>query len=296
MSMTLLRKLLKFNSMKRIYALLFLCSLLVSACGPSRHAVQVEMRYPSKSGIDLFGKVVSVVYVTDGNETGDTFNSSMAEGFAVELEKDYGTGEGSVGVYSLQDRGGSYSQKDTLINLLMDTGCDVVFVFDKVGVQGVGENTFKFNIKLYCFDAMNKDEKVFSFIGNDVVNVASDDLLKEANNTGEVIAETFKSQWKHEQYSIVYYENEKWYDALLRAENYDWKGAMDIWMAQLSTNDLYKRSCAEYNIAVACYMLGDYDLATEWLDRSDQDNLLPVSDAMRKRINTRKRVTKKSDD
>lgn len=288
MSMTLLRKLLKFNSMKRIYALLFLCSLLVSACGPSRHAVQVEMRYPSKSGIDLFGKVVSVVYVTDGNETGDTFNSSMAEGFAVELEKDYGTGEGSVGVYSLQNRGGSYSQKDTLINLLMDTGCDVVFVFDKVGVQGVGENTFKFNIKLYCFDAMNKDEKVFSFIGNDVVNVASDDLSKEANNTGEIVAETFKSQWKHEQYSIVYYENEKWYDALLRAENYDWKGAMDIWMAQLSTNDLYKRSCAEYNIAVACYMLGDYDLATEWLDRSDQDNMLPVSDAMRKRINTRK--------
>lgn len=288
MSMTLLRKLLKFNSMKRIYALLFLCSLLVSACGPSRHAVQVEMRYPSKSGIDLFGKVVSVVYVTDGNETGDTFNSSMAEGFAVELEKDYGTGEGSVGVYRLQDRGGSYSQKDTLINLLMDTGCDVVFVFDKVGVQGVGENTFKFNIKLYCFDAMNKDEKVFSFIGNDVVNVASDDLSKEANNTGEIVAETFKSQWKHEQYSIVYYENEKWYDALLRAENYDWKGAMDIWMAQLSTNDLYKRSCAEYNIAVACYMLGDYDLATEWLDRSDQDNMLPVSDAMRKRINTRK--------
>lgn len=288
MSMTLLRKLLKFNSMKRIYALLFLCSLLVSACGPSRHAVQVEMRYPSKSGIDLFGKVVSVVYVTDGNETGDTFNSSMAEGFAVELEKDYGTGEGSVGVYSLQDRGGSYSQKDTLINLLMDTGCDVVFVFDKVGVQGVGENTFKFNIKLYCFDAMNKDEKVFSFIGNDVVNVASDDLSKEANNTGEIVAETFKSQWKHEQYSIVYYENDKWYDALLRAENYDWKGAMDIWMAQLSTNDLYKRSCAEYNIAVACYMLGDYDLATEWLDRSDQDNMLPVSDAMRKRINTRK--------
>ena len=288
MSMTLLRKLLKFNSMKRIYALLFLCSLLVSACGPSRHAVQVEMRYPSKSGIDLFGKVVSVVYVTDGNETGDTFNSSMAEGFAVELEKDYGTGEGSVGVYSLQDRGGSYSQKDTLINLLMDTGCDVVFVFDKVGVQGVGENTFKFNIKLYCFDAMNKDEKVFSFIGNDVVNVASDDLSKEANNTGEIVAETFKSQWKHEQYSIVYYENEKWYDALLRAENYDWKGAMDIWMAQLSTNDLYKRSCAEYNIAIACYMLGDYDLATEWLDRSDQDNMLPVSDAMRKRINTRK--------
>lgn len=276
--------------MKHLYTLLLLCSLLVSACGPSRHAVQVEMRYPSRSGIELFGKVVSVVYVTDGNETGDAYNAAMAEGFAVELEEDYGTGEGSVGVYSLQDQGGNYSQKDTLINLLMDTDCDVVFVFDKVGVQSVGDNTYKFNIKLYCFDGMNKDEKVFTFVGNDVVNVSVDKLSKEANMTGEVIAGTFKSQWKHEQYSIVYYENEKWYNALLRAENYDWKGAMDIWMAQLSTNDLYKRSCAEYNIAVACYMLGDYNLATEWLDRSDQDNLLPVSDALRKRINARKAV------
>ena len=88
------------------------------------------------------------MYVTDGNETGDAYNAAMAEGFAAELEKDYGTGEGSVGVYSLQDFGGQYSQKDTLINLLMDTDCDVVFVYDKVGVQGVGENTFKFAIKL----------------------------------------------------------------------------------------------------------------------------------------------------
>ena len=274
--------------MKRLYTLLILCALFVTACGPSRHAVHVEMRYPSRSGIELFGKRVSVVYVTDGNEIGDTFNASMAEGFAVELETDYGTGEGSVGVYSLQDQGANFSQKDTLINLLLDTDCDVLFVFDKVGVQSVGVNTYKFNIKLYSFDAMNKDEKVFTFVGNDVVNVTADELPKEANMTGEVIAETFKSQWKHEQYSIVYYENDKWYDALLRAENYDWKGAMDIWMTQLSTGDLYKRSCAEYNIAVACYMLGDYNLAAEWLDRSDQDNMLPVSDALRKRINTRK--------
>ena len=35
-------------------------------------------------------------------------------------------------------------------------------------------------------------------------------------------------------------------------------------------------------------MLGDYALAEEWLDRSEQDNELPVTDALRKRIMTRK--------
>ena len=63
---------------------------------------------------------------------------------------------------------------------------------------------------------------------------------------------------------------------------------MDIWLELLETNDLLKRSCAEYNIAVACYMLGDYNLASEWLDLSDKDNLLPLSDALRKRIEARK--------
>jgi hypothetical protein len=34
-------------------------------------------------------------------------------------------------------------------------------------------------------------------------------------------------------------------------------------------------------------MIGDYDLALKWLDRSDDENKLPQSDTMRKRIKTR---------
>ena len=114
--------------MKRIFHILILCSLMmVSSCAPSKYAVHVEMRYPSKSGIELSGKNISVVYLTDGNKATDIFNESMAVGFASALEQDYGTGEGSVGVYCLEHKGGKYDQKDTLVNLLMDTGADAVF-------------------------------------------------------------------------------------------------------------------------------------------------------------------------
>ena len=245
------------------------------------------MRYPSKSGIELAGKIVSVAYLTDGNETGDLFNASLSVGFAETLEMDYGTGEGSVGVYSIQDRGGKYSTRDSLVNILMDTGSDAVFLFDKPSVSTSDDGLFKFNIRLYCFDAMNKAENVYSFVGNKVINTVAEDLVSEAMKTGEIVAGSFKSQWKHEQYSIVYYDSDKWYDALVRAETYDWRGALHIWMTLLTTSDMYKRSCLEYNIAVACYMLGDYTLASEWLDRSDNDSKLPLSDALRKRINTR---------
>ena len=103
------------------------------------------------------------------------------------------------------------------------------------------------------------------------------------------MSEIFKAQWKHEQFSIVYFDGTKWYEALVLAEGYDWKGAMDIWFTLLDTNDMMKRASAEYNIAVACYMLGDFSLADEWLKKSKADNDMPtLTDAMTKRIESRK--------
>ena len=40
--------------------------LAAVSCGPSRHAIHVEMRHPSKSGLELGGKIVSVVYSDTG--------------------------------------------------------------------------------------------------------------------------------------------------------------------------------------------------------------------------------------
>ena len=64
---------------------------------------------------------------------------------------------------------------------------------------------------------------------------------------------------------------------------------MDIWLSMLDTNDLLKRAAAEYNISVACYLLGDFELAEEWLKKSKADNDMPtLTDAMSKRIEAMK--------
>lgn len=295
------------------------------SCGPSKHAIQIEMRHPSKSGVDLVGKNVSVVYLENDNQVSTEFAESMADGFAYTLEQDYGTGNSSIGIYRMrQFPDADYSQRDSLFNILMDTGSDVVFLIDtlKFGQMSVGgpsrvaypssadssyvsSASIPYTLRLYCYDGMGKEDKVQIFGGTslarpEVYSNGKDDstianskawkaLGAEGWNAGVLVADSFKSQWKHEQYSVVYYDSDKWYKALERAAQYDWKGAMEIWMELLSTKDLMKRSCAEYNMAVGCYMLGDYQLAAEWLDLSDKDNKLPISDAMRKRINTRKR-------
>lgn len=301
-----------------------LAALLAISCGPSKHAIHVEMRHPSKTGVDLAGRNVSVVYLENDNAISTDFSESMADGFAYALEQDYGQAT-RIGIYRMrQVAGADYSRRDSLFNILMDTDADVVFLFDTVrfGTLTVGgpsrvtypaskdssyvsTGSIPFTMKLYCYDGMGKEDKVQTYGGNSVARPEAysngkDDstvatskawkaLGEEGWDAGLLVADSFKSQWKHEQYSIVYYDSEKWYKALEKAEHYDWKGAMDIWLELLDTHDLMKRACAEFDIAVACYMLGDYQLASQWLDLSDKDNKLPISDAMRKRIDARKR-------
>jgi hypothetical protein len=308
--------------MRSIIALSLTAALMLVSCGPSKHAVHVEMRHPSKTGVSLAGKNVAVVYLEGDNAVSSEFCESMADGFAYTLEQDYGPGT-QMSIFRMRSlEGADYSKKDSLFNILMDTGTDVVFLFDTVrfGTMTVGgpsrvsypsspdssfvsNGNIPYTMKLYCYDGMNKEDRVQAFggtaiarpevysSGKDDSTVATSKAWKslgiEGWDAGVKIADSFKSQWKHEQYSIIYYEGEKWYAALEKAEQYDWKGAIDIWMDLLSTNDLMKRACAEYNISVACYMLGDYALAKEWLDLSDKENKLPLSDALRKRIDAR---------
>ena len=66
-----------------------LALMVFVACAPSKYTMHLETRYPSKSGLDLAGKNVSVIYLENGTEFKDGFSASMAESLAYNLEKDY---------------------------------------------------------------------------------------------------------------------------------------------------------------------------------------------------------------
>lgn len=255
--------------------------------------IDVEMRHKSKAGLDLTAKNVSIVYSALQDYPYGAFIESLADGFAWSLKEDYQYTIDSVGVFALDTPAADYASRDSLISLIIQTGSDVVLLLDKVHfgditgtISGV---TLPYTLSLRCYDAMNQKDEMLSYNGSSTAVASNlEALANEAWNAGGTLASSFKPQWKHEQYSIYYFNGEKWLDALLKAEMYDWKGAMDIWFTFLSSNDPLKRSCASYNISTACYMAGDYNLATQWLDKSDKDNPLPLSQVLRKRINARK--------
>lgn len=271
--------------MKRVLFILTIAAFIVS-CGPSRHAVHVEMRHASKSGLELVGKNITAVYYKGDDLTENKLIDSLAAGFSRSLENDYQTGRGSVPAVSLDRTSGDHTSRDSLINLLARNGADVLLLFDVTFSNSTANNMLPMKVTMYCYDAMNQEDVVKRYVGSSLLQFSSEkEMLTEALKAGSHISESFKMQWKHEQYSIAYYDSVKWLEALARAEQYDWKGAMDIWFELLDSHDPLKRSAAEYNISVACYMLGDFDLARLWLDRSDAESMMPtLSDAMRKRL------------
>ena len=226
------------------------------------------MRYPSKTGVELTDKVISVIYYDNEDESAIK-SKGIAESFAESLEKAYVTPDGDIKVYRLPAGSANYASKDSLVSLLMHTGADFVFLFDKLE-----EN----RLTIWSFDAMDPKETVKTFAA------AVEPDATDMSAVGTRISSAFMPQWKTEQYSIAYFESEKWYEPLIKAEQCDWQGALELWLELLKSNDSLKRSCAEYNIAVACYLLGDNKLASEWLDRSDAESELSLSSSLRKRL------------
>ena len=137
---------------------------------------------------------------------------------------------------------------------------------------------------------MNQKDKVQLFTGSSVAESMSstEEVVAQGWEAGKEVAAAFEPQWKLEQYSLYYFESPDWYTALEKAEAFDWKAAMDIWMKYLKAKDPLKSACAAYNIATASYMMGDYELATRWLDYADENADLLVSPGLRKRIDARK--------
>ena len=110
--------------MRRFTLTLGLAALALAACSPQTLTLNVDMRHPSKSGIDLSRKSMSVVYMDDG-QADTTFSNGVASSLARSLEEDYFAGNEAIGVYKIPLDSVSL---DLMHGLVMDSGDDVIFL------------------------------------------------------------------------------------------------------------------------------------------------------------------------
>ena len=253
--------------MKRIILLTALAGLLLAACGPQTYTKYMHVRQPSRSGIDLSKRTMSVVYLSDADSLTEIASSKQANFLAANLEKSYFEGEQKVAIYRLdKDPKGDYSQRDTLIRMIVGTGDDVVFLVD------TPEQGHQAAYNVYVLDSMGGSDEVKKFAGE--------------NRIGD----EFSPEWVLVNFDVLYFESaSRWDKAMDYVEVDRWSDALKVWMEIASdTGNSVRRAAACYDAAIATWLLGDKQLAVKWLDRADASYKLDSAKTLRRLFNTLK--------
>lgn len=274
------------SASKSFFAAALFCAALVS-CAPSAYVMQLESRRPSECGLDLAGKSLSVVYLESSDGRDSLFNNRAADALAYGLEEEYFDGAEAVKVYNLpKDASGDYASKDTASQYVMLLESDVVMILDTPETaETTTGRSLPLTSKLYVYDSMaGKNDEVTTLKVSSNVSSLTD--ASRAMNMGTALLKPLRSQWQHEQFSVLYFTglSRKWIDAVYRADEMKWDEAITLWMDLAKSKNVTQSSCARYNVALGCYMLGQYDLALEWLDSSDAMLPLSLNKGLRKRI------------
>lgn len=264
-----------------------LASVAVS-CYPGLYRMDLQMRQPSASGYNLGGKDMGVVYLS--HEKDSVIAKGIAEGLATALEEDYFGGQQAVGVYSMPySTTADYSSRDTLLNVVMDTDKDVIFMmeipsvdYDKLNESGA----LPVHIKMHVYDAMGQVDTVRNFEGVSFLKTGS--LASSAQVTGQKTSAKFLSNWASETFFFYSFDTSAWSNALNAAYGFRWHEALDIWLKLAESSTGEKRSYAAFNIATTAYILGDMDLAQRWLsiikEKGDTEVLAMLKNKIRNRL------------
>lgn len=269
--------------MKRTFLMALVC--LVCGCSPQAYTMLVESRNQKAGGLDISGKTVSILYLEPDNSRDSAFVVCFSDGLAQGLEAEYFKDQKAIEVYkTMYNPDGNYVLKDTLVNLMLQTGTDVMFLVDVPQTR---------QARVYAYDAMGKDDKVLTFVkdATAVYNRDDKDMFEsDAQYLGYDFSKTFNLKWEEQSFTLVYFDNmdSNWTDAIFCAEDFQWQKAVDLWLTEVDRKNEVQASCAGYNIAVGCYMLGQYELALKWLDFSDSKHPVSLSSGLRKRIAERK--------
>lgn len=264
--------------------------LMLAACSPQAYVMRLEMRNPSPSGLDLDHKSMAVVYLEDGTYRDSLFNNCFADGLAQGLEKEYFDGKRSVDIYSAYKSGSEvYTSKDSLQSLVMRLNKDVVFLVDTPEFGVAEGEKADCSARVYAYDSMNKKDEVKRATGKDKITMSLEEgsmLGSDAQMMGLRLSKPFINTWSPESHSVIYFNgmNDKWTQAVYLAQDMEWEAAREIWMELAQHRDPLYASCAQYDTALACYMMRQYELALEWLDLSDKTQVISLSSGLRKRI------------
>ena len=300
---------------------LIAAALLAAACSPQIYPMRLELRQPSKSGLDLSRKSMSIVYMDSVLPADTLFGRTAASSLARNLEADYFGGEEEIGLYQVP--AADSVDLPLMHSLVMDTGSDVIFLVStrlgtptlyankeapgatQVDSAYVCEADVPVVSQLYIYDSMATDEvhryKGSAMLKASVYNngmvtedglrsLAYRSLSAQAEEVGRRLSSRFLSNWDEEVFYYYYFDDgyvEAWVDGLSAVHAGQLSKAVDKWEPLVKSGSKLKRACAAYNMAQTFYLLGDYPLAVRWLEAADRMETLELTPELSKRLQER---------
>ena len=300
---------------------LIAAALLAAACSPQIYPMRLELRQPSKSGLDLSRKSMSIVYMDSALPADTLFGRTAASSLARNLEADYFGGEEQIGLYQVP--AADSVDLSLMHSLIMDTGSDVVFLVStrlgspnlyankevpratQVDSAYVCEADVPVLTRLFIYDSMSTDE-VHRYKGTAILKAAvynngmvTEDglrslayrsLSQQAEEVGRRLSSRFISEWDEELFHYYYFDDgyvEAWVEGLRAVHAGELSKAVDKWTPLVKSGSKLKRACAAYNMAQTFYLLGDYPLAVRWLEVADRMESLELTPSLSKRLQER---------
>lgn len=271
--------------MKR-FLVLFLALAVLSSCAPHAYSLLYDMHYPGEAGFVLENKTMSVVYLNDGNRQDTSYVNSLATGFAKGLERQYFNSEEAVPVISVpKDPKGVYYSKDSLVNLIMATEADVLFLFDSPRLTPSRDSILATSY-LYVYDGLDRKRDSVIAVTLNKKYLNGPNLQRAVETYGTNVSGLFARDVRKEIFSLIYYDySEEWISALISAADSKWDEAMDKWMNIITkSTNAEQKACAAYNMAVGCYLMDDYRLALEWIEQSEKFYPISIAPSLNQKI------------
>ncbi|HOO42718.1 MAG TPA: DUF6340 family protein [Bacteroidales bacterium] len=297
--------------------------LLLSACGPLINIMEVDVRLPATRPINILGREMAVF--TPQYDSVSVTDSVLLQKFAMSLADALASesylSPGSVPVFSHytgSEALGTLDQPDYVHRLALETGTNMVFMVDSVEIGGFFtrevsqvQDDYKLQYLMAPFTSVVRvyDAEKVEFIKyiplcdtvawevwipteTETVSIPStafQDLQRASEYFARELAETFMDQWETQDRVVFVYEKRAWNMAYNHALAFAWDEAMKIWMELVKGTDTKEVACAAFNMALACEMQGNFELAEKWLDLSQKSYDLPEAKYYRELLQERKK-------
>lgn len=279
--------------------------LLVSfcvGCAPQAAYFKFEAKDKESRNIDLQGKQVAIYPIAGSSKHDSIRVANAALGLATKLKEDRGM-ENALEVFPLplfnfpELEQSGHIERETLKEIMFATGADLqIFLhtlrygahqmLSSAGIYGeYGQEilSLPYSVSVNVYDVL-EDSLVFSTTLKDTVYMSlyaengsnekyrailGQKIPEISYKVGETAGAMLSTQWNTMEWILVNYpDNDSWEVPLKNFLNNRRDLAIKGWMPLTESPNARKAAYAAYNIAIACEMMGERELAREWANFS----------------------------